>query len=132
MLSARTACTRQRLEAAAVLAAVMLGFLSLATAQAATIGDTGESDIHVGAATDFAVPTEASCITDFAVFATATGGGFGGFEPLLPRTDHHVYPDANGNCPNGYAKVSVYECHYDDNYVVTCAWVDRCYQQHSG
>ena len=134
MLNAQTWGARHRLAVAAVMVAVVLGLLTLTNAQAATDmpseigGQTGSNSVA-----ELAAPAHGSCIGEFAVISAAvTGGGFGGFEPILPRTDHHVYPDANGNCPDGYTKHSVYECHYDDNYVITCSWVDRCYQSHSG
>jgi len=64
---------------------------------------------------------------------TSAGDALGGFDlwPDLPfyhyGVAHWQYPDANGNCPAGWSKQSVYSCQTDESYNVTCGNEDRCY-----
>ena len=128
MLNAHSLFARSRLAAVALAVAALLALLSLANAQAATDAP-GEIGDRMGsiAVADLAESAHGSCVGEFAAIS-----GSGGLAELDLSFWHYgvahwQYPDADGNCPSGYTKTSVYNCVYDDNYNVTCGYEDRCY-----
>jgi len=114
---------------AALLAALLFGLLAVSTARAATDAHAAPADRSgLAAVVDLATPSPGGCGVFAAVSAPFGVESFVASGPSITQFDEHVYPDADGNCPSGYTKYSVYECTYDKHGVATCGYIYRCYE----